>query len=124
MIIAVPAETFPGERRVALVPAAVKLLAKLGAELLIETGAGLRAGFPDAAYEQAGAKVQADRDELWRTADVIVQVRAAGANPDAGSPDLDRLRPGQCLIAQCDPLTDAQATAAWQRVRRRSLRWS
>lgn len=110
MIIAVPTETFPGERRVALVPAAVKPLSRLGLELHVQAGAGAAAGFPDAVYEQAGAKVVADRDELWRSAEIVVQVRAAGANPDAGAADVARLREGQCLIAQCDPLTDAAAT--------------
>lgn len=112
MILAVPAETFPGERRVALVPAAVKPLARLGAEVRVQTGAGTAAGFPDAAYTQAGAALVADRDELFRTADVVVQVRAAGANPEAGRDDLERLREGQCLIAQCDPLSDPTGTCA------------
>jgi len=111
MIVAVPAETFPGERRVALTPAAVKPLARLGLELQVEAAVGSAAGFPDSAYEQAGAKVVASRDELFQTAQIVVQVRAAGANPEAGAADLDRLRPGQCLIAQCDPLTDAAASA-------------
>lgn len=109
MIIAVPTETFPGERRVALVPASLKALTRLGAEVRVQTGAGRAAGIPDAAYEAAGAKLVADRDELWRSADVVLQVRAAAANPQAGQADLDRLRPQQCLIAQCDPLNDPQA---------------
>lgn len=112
MIVAVPAETFPGERRVALVPAAVKPLARLGAEVRVQSGAGVAAGFPDAAYAQAGAALVADRDELFRAADVVVQVRAAGANPEAGRADLARLREGQCLIAQCDPLADPAAAPA------------
>lgn len=112
MIVAVPAETFPGERRVALVPAAVKPLARLGAEVHVQTGAGVAAGFPDAAYVQAGATLTTDRDALFRAADVIVQVRAAGANPEAGREDLERLREGQCLVAQCDPLTDPAAACA------------
>ncbi len=108
MILAVPTETFPGERRVALVPAALKTLGPLGVEVHVQSGAGERAGIPDEAYAEAGAKLIADREELWSRADVVVQVRAVAANPAAGLPDLERLRPGQCLIAQCDPLADPQ----------------
>ena len=109
MIVGVPRETYPGERRVALVPAAVKPLQKLGAELLVETGAGVEAGFPDHAYEAVGAKLVSSRDELFQQADVIVQVRAAAANPEQGAADLQRLRANQFLIAQCDPLTEPQS---------------
>lgn len=106
MIVGVPTESFPGERRVALAPAAVRQLSRLGLELLVQAGAGQQAGYPDDAYLQAGAKVVADRGELFRTADIIVQVRAGAANPDAGPADERLLREGQYLIAQCDPLWD------------------
>ncbi|MEZ6066888.1 MAG: Re/Si-specific NAD(P)(+) transhydrogenase subunit alpha [Planctomycetaceae bacterium] len=109
MKIAVPAETFPGERRVAIVPASLKPLSKLGAEVLVERGAGVKAGFTDDDYTAAGARIIDDRGELLESADLIVQVRAATANPEAGQADLARLKAGQCLIAQCDPLSDAGA---------------
>ncbi|MFV0445376.1 MAG: Re/Si-specific NAD(P)(+) transhydrogenase subunit alpha [Planctomycetaceae bacterium] len=111
MIIAVTKETFPGERRVALTPHALKTLTKLGVEMQIESGAGTAAGYPDSAYEQAGAKIISDRDALFRDAQIVAQVRAGAANPETGAQDLARLREGQCLIAQCDPLADPQATA-------------
>jgi len=106
MNIAVPKETFPGERRVALVPSSLKVLKKLDANVLIESGAGLAAGYSNEMYEQAGAKVVSDRAELFQQASIVLQVRASAANPEAGRADLDRLRPDQCLIAQCDPLSD------------------
>ncbi|MFG0295517.1 MAG: Re/Si-specific NAD(P)(+) transhydrogenase subunit alpha [Maioricimonas sp. JB045] len=109
MIIGVPRETFPGERRVGLVPTAVKPLSRLGAELLVEAGAGLAAGFPDQAYVDAGARIADSRDEVFATSDLLVQVRAAVANPETGQADLDQLREGQSLIAMCDPLSDPQA---------------
>ena len=109
MIIGVPRETFPGERRVGLVPTAVKPLSRLGAELLVEAGAGLAAGFPDQAYVDAGARIAHSRDEVFTTSDLLVQVRAAVANPETGQADLDQLREGQSLIAMCDPLSDPQA---------------
>jgi NAD(P) transhydrogenase subunit alpha len=109
MIIAVPTETFPGERRVALVPASLKALARLGVEVHVQAGAGAGAHIPDAEYQSAGARIVVSRDELFQTADIVVQVRAAAANPQAGAEDIARLRPGQCLIAQCDPLSEAAA---------------
>jgi len=109
VIIGVPRETFPGERRVGLVPTAVKPLSRLGAELLVEAGAGLAAGFPDQAYVDAGARIADSRDEVFATSDLLVQVRAAVANPETGQADLDQLREGQSLIAMCDPLSDPQA---------------
>lgn len=108
-MIGVPKETFPGERRVALVPAAVKPLAKLGLDLIVETGAGMPSGYADADYAQAGATIASTRAEVFQKADLIAQIRAAGANPNAGSADLPLYRQGQCIFAQCDPLTDPRA---------------
>lgn len=108
MIIAVPKESFPGERRVALIPPAVVSLAKAGLEVVVETGAGLEAGFTDEAYTQAGARVVTDRAEAF-AAEVVLQVRIAGANPEAGRADLERFRAGQVLIGMADPLGAPQA---------------
>jgi NAD(P) transhydrogenase subunit alpha len=109
--VGVPRETFPGERRVALVPAAVGPLGKAGMAVLVEPGAGAEAGFADAAYAEKGARLAADRDDLFRRADVVVQVRALGANPLTGRPDAERLRAGQTLVASVDPLSEPQALA-------------
>ena len=57
MIVAVPKETFPGERRVALVPASVPALTKSGVRVQIEAVAGVSAGFTDDAYRAAGAEI-------------------------------------------------------------------
>lgn len=109
MIIGVTKETFPGERRVALVPASVVALRKTNNDVLVQQGAGVEAGFPDQAYSDAGARIVADRREILSSADILLQVRAAVANPVAGQADLQCLRKGQLLIAQCDPLSDPQA---------------
>lgn len=106
MIIGVTKETYPGERRVALVPGSVSTLKKLGVDVSFERGAGTRAGFPDLAYEAAGATLVDDRNSILETADILVQVRAAAANPSEGMKDLAALKTGQVLIAQCDPLSD------------------
>lgn len=128
MIIAVPREGHPGERRVALVPASVPVLVKAGMEIVVETGAGLAAGYPDQQYVDKGAKIAATRAEVF-AADILLQVRAAGANLLAGgegdSPifadskigtvpqaaDLGNYRSGQVVIGLCDPLSSPQAAA-------------
>ena len=102
--IGVPAETFPGERRVAMTPRAMDVLAKSGVELVIESGAGLAAGFPDEEYREKGAGIVPDRAEVFASSEVILQVRTPGANPEAGAADLKMLRSGQVLIGFGEPL--------------------
>ena len=112
MIVAVAKETFPGERRVALVPAAIPALVKAGREVRIETGAGLSAGFTDDQYREKGAKIVSRADAF--AADCLLQVRSLGANPQVGRADLELVHPGQVIIGLCDPLgmpKEAQALA-------------
>lgn len=108
-IIGVPRETFPGETRVALVPSCVPLLREAGAGVRVERGAGDAAGFPDAAFADHGAEVYA-RDEVF-AADIVLQVRTLGANPQEGRQDLDRYRPGQIVVGLGEPLTAGRALA-------------
>ena len=110
MKAAVPRETFPGERRVALIPASVPPLVKAGMEVLVQSGAGVEAGYSDEQYQEKGAKIVASRDELF-AADIMLQVRAAGANPEAGKADLARYRQGQVVIGMSDPLGNPQPAA-------------
>jgi len=104
MIVGVPKETFPGERRVALIPASIAALAKVRAEVIIEADAGRAAGFPDSHYQDKGGRIVARREELFASADAILQVRGLGANPEAGQADLPLFRSGQLLVAFLDPL--------------------
>ncbi len=104
MIVGVPKELYPGERRVALAPAVVPTFVKAGCEVLIEAGAGVAAGFLDAAYADKGAKIVPGRAELFQTAELIVQVLCHGANDKNGAADLALLRPGQILIGFMRPL--------------------
>jgi NAD(P) transhydrogenase subunit alpha len=104
MIVGVPSETFPDERRVAVTPSVVPMLTKHGIELLIESGAGARAGFADADYQVQGARVVPDRDEVFRAAALVIQVRGLGSNPDRGRDDVDRMRSGQVIVGLLDPL--------------------
>lgn len=109
MIAGVPKETFPGEKRVAQIPAGLPALAKAGIQVLVEAGAGEAAGFPDAAYREKGAEIAPGREDVFTRADVILQVRAGGANPDAGLSDLRRMRPGQVLIGFLEPYSAPDA---------------
>jgi NAD(P) transhydrogenase subunit alpha len=104
MIVGVPRESFPGERRVALVPAAIPNLAKAGLEVVVEAGAGIGAGYPDADYAAKGAKIVADRAEVFRAADIVVQVLCYGSNDKTGKADVPLFRNGQVLIGFLRPL--------------------
>ncbi|MCS6953496.1 MAG: Re/Si-specific NAD(P)(+) transhydrogenase subunit alpha [Bryobacterales bacterium] len=104
MTVGVPKETYPGERRVALVPAVVPSLRKAALDVLVESGAGLEAGFADSAYAEKGARIAGSREEVFEAADVIVQVRAYGSNPEAGGNDLRLLRASHTVIGFFDPL--------------------
>jgi NAD(P) transhydrogenase subunit alpha len=103
MIIGVPVELYRHERRVALVPAVVSVLTKIGMKVLVEHGAGEKAGFADSAYEEQGAGIAPDRAQLFSEADVLVRMHPLTANP-AGHGDLEFFRSGQVVIGLLDPL--------------------
>ena len=107
MMVGVVKETYPGERRVALVPASVPPLMKAGAKVAVEAGAGIEAGFPDRAYEEAGARLVDSRAGVFDSCDVVCQVRTLGANPEYGTADLDLMRGADTtLVGLAEPLTD------------------
>jgi len=108
-VVGVPKETYPGETLVALIPSHVSLLTKIGLRILVESGAGEAAGFEDEAYRAKAAHVVKDRAELFGRADILLQVRAAGANPVRGRDDVPLLRHGQVVIGLADPLGRPQA---------------
>jgi H+-translocating NAD(P) transhydrogenase subunit alpha len=110
MKVAVVKETFPGERRVALVPADVAKLVKSGLGVVFEPGAGTSAGFSDKSYEDRGAQLAASREGVF-SADIVLHVRALGANLQFGRDDLRLLRGGQIALGLCDPLGEPQASA-------------
>jgi len=104
MIVGVPREIYPGERRVALVPAVIPNLTKAGLEIAIETNAGLEAGYPDPDYISKGAKIISDRAELFRAADIITQVLCYGSNDRTGKADVPLFHRDQALIGFLRPL--------------------
>src|SRR5690349_12104910 len=104
MIVGVPRESFPGERRVALIPAVLPTLAKAGLQVVLEAGAGVEAGYPDADYAAKGAKILVDRAEVFRTADILTQVLCYGSNDRTGKADLPLFHRDQVLIGFLRPL--------------------
>lgn len=104
MVIGVPKESYPGERRVALTPAVLPALTQSGIKILVEEGAGTAAGYADEDYKKSGALIIPSRREIFSAADIIVQVLALNANPPAGASDLALMRPRQVLIAFLRPL--------------------
>jgi H+-translocating NAD(P) transhydrogenase subunit alpha len=103
MRIGVPKESYPGEHRVALVPLAIPALSKAGFEILLEQGAGVEAGYPDALYAEKGTKILPDRAAVFAEADLIVQVLCYGSNDLTGKADLPLMRRGQGLIGFLRP---------------------
>jgi NAD(P) transhydrogenase subunit alpha len=104
MIVGVPRESFPGERRVALVPAAIPNLTKAGLEVVVEAGAGMAAGYPDADYTAKGAKIIAERAEVFRAADIVLQILCYGSNDKTGKADVPFFKRDQVLIGFLRPL--------------------
>jgi NAD(P) transhydrogenase subunit alpha len=104
MIVGVPRETFPGERRVALVPGSIPTLAKGGLEVIVEAGAGAQAGYPDAEYAAKGAKIVAERRDLFAAAEILVQVLSYGSNDSTGQADVPLFHSGQVLVGFLRPL--------------------
>jgi H+-translocating NAD(P) transhydrogenase subunit alpha len=104
VIIGVPKESYPGERRVALVPIVIPNLTKAGFEIIVEAGAGVAAGYPDALFVEKGAKILPDRAGVFAQADIILQVLCYGSNDVTGKADLPLMRRGQALIGFLRPL--------------------
>jgi NAD(P) transhydrogenase subunit alpha len=110
MKLGVPKETFPGENRVAIVPAVLPALKKLGLDVVVERGAGQAAGFTDAMYSEAQATLGSRADAF--AADILAQVRAAGANPPGAAADTAAYRADQLVIGFAEPLTAIDASRA------------
>ncbi|MEO8501865.1 MAG: NAD(P) transhydrogenase subunit alpha [Vicinamibacteria bacterium] len=106
LCIGVLKETPAGERRVSLVPGDLKAIKALGAEVMIETGAGTASAYPDAAYEAAGARIAKSRDELLAAAQIVFHVSPQTGLAGPGKPD-------QLFIGMGDALSKPAAQAAF-----------
>ncbi len=107
MVIGVPTEVVPHERRVALVPETVVRLLKSGSSIIVQRGAGVAASFPDEAYERAGATLAAGAAEVFAKADFIAKV--ARPTPE----ELASMRAGQTLLSFLTPLGDPASVEAY-----------
>lgn len=106
MILGVVKETFPGERRVSVIPQVVSSLKKMGLEFVVERGAGEGAYYYDKDYEDAGARI-VSRDELLSSSDIITYVRAPGADKN-NIPDIDKMKKGTVVIGMTEPLANPE----------------
>jgi NAD(P) transhydrogenase subunit alpha len=105
-VVGVLKESFPGERRVALVPDLISHYKRAGYRVVVETEAGLAAGYTDEAYRNKGADIEKSRDSVFDAANVIMQVRGYGANPDKGKKDLKQYKQNQIVIGHFEPLSE------------------
>ena len=105
MLIGVPREIASGERRVALVPEVVSQLARAGHRVVVERGAGLRAGFTDEAYRAVGCDLADSAEEIYSTAQMILKVQRPG-RAEVGEAELDQMKEGSILIGLLQPSGD------------------
>jgi NAD(P) transhydrogenase subunit alpha len=106
MRIAIPKETHPGENRVPIIPDTAKKLVRLGAEVVIETGMGQGAGYTDADYTEVGASVEADRNALFGSADVLLRLR----KPEME--DIPLMKSGCIHVSYLDPFNETELVNA------------
>ena len=103
MIIGVPKESYPGERRVALVPSVLPTLTKAGFEVHVQSGAGADAGYPDSQYAEKGGTIVPDRAAAFAAADIVAQLLCYGSNDVSGMQDVPLYRRGQILVGFLRP---------------------
>ncbi|HEX2982553.1 MAG TPA: NAD(P)(+) transhydrogenase (Re/Si-specific) subunit alpha, partial [Ignavibacteriales bacterium] len=99
MIISVPKEITEGEKRAALVPEVVSKLSKHGFQVIVENGAGLEAGFPDAQYIAAGARIAEGAKEIYGSADIILKVQKPAQHPKYQEHEVNLAREGSLWIS-------------------------
>src|SRR5260370_12255968 len=103
MIVGVPRETTPGERRVALVPVLVPLVKKAGMEVLVQADAGVAAGFVNSAFEEKGARLAST---VFTDADIVLKVQPPTQE------EIGQLNEGACLLGFLQPYMQQSAIAA------------
>ena len=108
MRIAVPKETAPGERRVALVPESCKKLIQAGYDIAVESGAGEAAGFADAAYRELGVGIASDPAALLGSTDLVLKVNAPAISA-SGRDETGWMRPGTIYVGSLMPLRNLEA---------------
>jgi len=102
MLIGIPKELHPNEKRVAIVPADAKKLARLGIDLQIERGIGSRVGYSDSEYKDAGASIVENREDLFSDADIILRVRKPPLV------EIEKLKKGGVHVSFLDPFNESK----------------
>ncbi len=100
MRLAIPRETHPGENRASVTPETVKKLVRMGADIVIETGAGAGAGISDQEFTAEGATIESDRDALLGSADMVLRLR----KPELA--EVAKLKPGCIHVSYLDPFNE------------------
>ena len=108
MIAGIIGESYAGERRVAIIPATVPALGKLGIEVLVEPGAGAAASFPDDEYRAKGATIAGSRAEVFERAKLILNVRSLAAPGSEPTADLRKVAADQVVVGLMDCLATPQ----------------
>ncbi len=103
MIIGIPKEIMQSEKRVSAIPETVKKMVESGANVLFEKGAGVGSHYMDESYEEAGAQLIADVEEIFSQADVILKVKEPQFNYEKNKHELDMMHEGQYLITFIHP---------------------
>ena len=104
--IAIPNETGPTDKRVAITADNVSKLTHAGAKVLVEAGLGSGCGYPDELYQEAGAKVTGERQELFETADIVLRIQKPGAD------EVAQLKKGVIHISYLDPFNEKRLVEA------------
>ncbi|MFW6181828.1 MAG: Re/Si-specific NAD(P)(+) transhydrogenase subunit alpha [Spirochaetota bacterium] len=117
MTVGVLEETYPGERRVALIPLHAAEIRDAGFEVVVQSGAGIRAGYPDRDYREKGARLAGNPREVYREAGVLLRVCAAGANPRSGIEEIALMKEGGVLVGFLDPYASRETLDALNRRR-------
>jgi NAD(P) transhydrogenase subunit alpha len=113
MKISIPCERRPGETRVAAVPDTVKKLVGLGAEVVVEAGAGAGVNIPDHAFAEAGAVIAPDEAAALAEADVVFKVRRPLSAAEGGPDELAMMKEGALLVALLEPHSSGEQIKAY-----------
>jgi NAD(P) transhydrogenase subunit alpha len=111
MNIAVPKEVHPGETRVALIPEHIAKLVEMGAHITVETGIGQKLSFSDEDYAKAGASLEADRNNLLKTADMVLRIRKPALE------EIDLLKEESTYVSLLDPFNERELIEAFMNKR-------
>lgn len=110
--VGIPKETFPGERRVAATPITAARIAKMGVDVIVESGAGEASSFLDSAYAEAGVRIVPDAATLLGEADVVLKVRAPV--PAGDGSELERMKEGATLLSFVWPAQNRELLEKFQ----------